>query len=45
MGVQEAIWYIQMNNVNNYEGTRGATDGECCVEKMSNTKGVEEVRN
>jgi hypothetical protein len=29
----------------NYQGKRGAPDGECGVEKRSTTKGVEEARN
>jgi len=45
MGVWEAIWYIQLKNGNNYKRKRGAPDGEYCVEKKSNTKGVGEVQN
>jgi hypothetical protein len=34
-----------MENGNNYQGTRGAPDGECCVEKRSTRKGVGEAGN
>jgi hypothetical protein len=34
-----------MKNGNNYQGKRVAPDGECCVEKMSTTKGVGEAQN
>jgi hypothetical protein len=33
-----------MKNGNNYQGKRGAPDGECCVEKRSTTKGDGEAR-